>query len=112
MNYHRGACFDADALKPRGLGSEATGTKSPGGTKRHRCTMTAINSARALLMKRRLSSSWVRSHTTQVESPEEVTMVCSSTKRQHGRQGGSAGEERTVFFSGLKAPKMKTTQLT
>jgi hypothetical protein len=45
MNAHRGAFFDAHALKPWAEGSEATRPKSVDGRKAHRCKLKSVNAA-------------------------------------------------------------------
>ena len=45
MNAHRGAFFDARALKPWADGSEAARTKSTDGVKTNRCKLSAVNTA-------------------------------------------------------------------
>ena len=71
MNRHRGAFFDAHALKPWAEGSEAVCAKSVDGRKAYRCTLKSVNAA-----------------------DETATAVFMH------------GEERAVFFSDIKAPKM------
>ena len=43
MNAHRGAFFDARALKPWADGSEAVCAKSVDGAKTHRCKLSVVN---------------------------------------------------------------------
>ena len=45
MNRHRGAFFDAHALKPWADGSEAARAKSVDGRKACRCTLKSVNAA-------------------------------------------------------------------
>jgi hypothetical protein len=45
MNAHRGAFFDAHALKPWAGGSEAACAKSVDGVKTCRCKLSAVNAA-------------------------------------------------------------------
>ena len=45
MNAHRGAFFDAHALKPWADGSEAVCAKSVDGVKTYRCKLSAVNAA-------------------------------------------------------------------
>jgi hypothetical protein len=45
LNAHRGAFFDARALKPWAEGSEAACAKSMDGRKTHRCALKSVNAA-------------------------------------------------------------------